>query len=343
MQQDQTIKRKSQHLDIALNENVESGLTTGFESFHFKHCALPEINFNEIDTTTTFLGKPIQAPLLISSMTGGTELAFKVNKHLATAAEKRGWVMAVGSTRAGVENQKVAHTFQIRKYAPSIPILTNLGAVQLNLGYGVEEARHSVEMVQADALILHLNGLQEVFQKEGDTDFSDLLKKIEKLCSDIEVPVGVKEVGWGIDGPTAQKLFNAGVSFVDVAGAGGTSWVQVEKYRLEDQVKREAAEAFVDWGIPTAICLQEAVAMNPDKTILASGGLRNGVDVAKALALGASLGGFGRSLLRGAFESSDAVQQVLGRIEFELRTAMFAIGAHTLDELKQTDRLISMI
>ena len=244
-----TKRRKSEHIDIALEKDVAgSGITTHFEQYRFIHHALPEIDFSEITLATQFLGKPLKAPFLISSMTGGTERGWEINRTLATIAEEKGWAMGLGSVRAAIEHPETAYTFYVRKYAPTIPILANLGAVQFNYGYGIDQCRQVVELTEADALLLHLNSMQEVFQPEGDTNFKNLLKKIETVCKKLEVPGRVKEVGWGICGETARQLVDVGVSFIDVAGAGGTSWSQVEKFRTQDLLRREAAEAFADWA-----------------------------------------------------------------------------------------------
>ncbi|WP_308638704.1 type 2 isopentenyl-diphosphate Delta-isomerase [Paenibacillus silvisoli] len=341
----QTARRKGEHIRICLEEQVQSvGTEPGFEHYRFRHQPLPEIAFEDIDTSSSFLGKRIAAPLLISSMTGGTPQTAAINERLAEAAQSRGWAMALGSMRAAIENDELASTFQVRKQAPSIPVIANLGAVQLNYGYGVEQCRRAVELAEADALVLHLNSLQEVFQPEGNTDFRGLLKRIAEVCGGLGIPVGVKEVGWGIDGEAALRLSEAGVSFIDVAGAGGTSWSQVEKYRSRDPLRAEAAAAFAGWGTPTAVCVREVRAALPDTAIIASGGLNTGVDAAKAIALGADLAGYGRTLLAGAAEQSAAgselVERQMERIEYELRTAMFGIGAATIRELGQTKRLL---
>src|SRR5690606_10029863 len=245
----------------------------------------PEIDFAEIDLSSSFLGKEVKTPFLISSMTGGTEEARRINEHLAHAAEQLGWSMGVGSVRAAIENSELFDTFHIRSVAPTIPLLANLGAVQLNYGYGAEECRRAVDRIEADGLVLHLNALQEVFQPGGNTNFKHLLEKIEKVCKALTIPVGIKEVGWGIDGATARRLLEVGVSFIDVAGAGGTSWSEVEKHRSSDVIRRRAADAFADWGIPTAECVRSVRQSAPEATIVASGGVASGVDAAKALAL----------------------------------------------------------
>lgn len=337
-----TTKRKGEHIRICLQEQVaNTGTGPGFDGYRFRHNALPEISFAEIDLSTRFAGKKLAAPLLISSMTGGTEETFLINARLAEAAEARGWAMGLGSMRAAIENAELARTFQVRRIAPNIPIIANLGAVQLNYGYGVEQCRRAVDLAEADALVLHLNSMQEVFQPEGDIDFRGLLPSIAEVCRRLDVPVGIKEVGWGIDAQTASALYEAGIAFVDVAGAGGTSWSQVEKYRARDELRAAAAEAFADWGTPTAQCVRDIRAALPASTIIASGGMANGVDAAKAIALGADVAGYGRALLPDAAEpvAPDALERRMEQIEFELRAAMFGIGAATIGELRQTERL----
>ncbi|WNQ10017.1 type 2 isopentenyl-diphosphate Delta-isomerase [Paenibacillus aurantius] len=336
-----TERRKNEHIGICLNETVEgTGITTGLEEYRFLHNALPELDFAAVSLEAEFLGRKLKAPLLVSSMTGGTTEGGAINRRLAEAAERHGWAMGLGSVRAAIENPAAAETFRVRDAAPSIPLLANLGAVQLNYGVSVEDCRRVIERVDADGLILHLNSLQEVFQPEGDVNFAGLLPKIERLARELSVPVGVKEVGWGIDGGTARRLFDAGVSFVDVAGAGGTSWSQVEKHRSRDDVLRAAADAFAGWGTPTAECLRRVCEAAPDGTVVASGGLATGVDAAKALALGASLAGFGRSLLAPAVDSAERLDALFARITLELRAAMFGIGARDVTALRATDRLV---
>ncbi|CAM2928232.1 type 2 isopentenyl-diphosphate Delta-isomerase [Paenibacillus sediminis] len=338
-----TVDRKSEHVRLALEEQVAGeGITTGFEMYRFRHSALPELDFNEIRLDTTFLGRTVRTPLLISSMTGGSRETGRINERLAIAAEHCGWAMGVGSIRAAVERKELAYTFDVRKFAPTIPVIANLGLVQFNYGFGIEDARAAIEIAGADALVLHLNGIQEIFQPEGNTDFSGLLSRLEQLCSQLTVPVGVKEVGWGIDGETAQKLLSAGASFIDVAGAGGTSWSQVEKFRNNDEIRRQAAEAFADWGIPTAECIKEVRAVVPHSTVIGSGGLRTGVDAAKALVLGANLAGYGRAVLGAAVDSVEKLEAVLERVKLELRIAMFGIGAADIDALRTTNRLLRL-
>src|SRR5699024_3146359 len=333
-------KRKTEHIRLCLNDNVEGvNKSTGLEGISFIHNALPEINFNDVNLETSFLNKSIQAPFLVSSMTGGSKLAADINQNLARAAEEKGWVIALGSTRALLESDAHQESFLIRKQAPTVPLIANLGAVQLNYGYGAEEAQRIVDMTEADSLVLHFNSLQEVFQDEGDLNFDTLLPKIEALCKQVNVPVGAKEVGFGIDGPVAKKLYDVGVSYIDVAGAGGTSWSQVEKLRSEDPMRKAAAEAFNNWGNPTKDCLVSVKSLLDNVPLVASGGMKTGVDAAKALTIGADVVGFARQLLQAATESTEAVIKQMDQIEFELKTTMFGIGAKFLDELKNTKRV----
>lgn len=338
----QTARRKGEHIRICLQEEVGGvGVTSGFERYRFRHNALPELRFDSISLETGFLGKTIKTPLLVSSMTGGTDEASAINVRLAEAAEARGWAIGLGSMRAAIENEALAASFRVRHVAPTVPVIANLGAVQLGLGYGAEQCRRAVELAEADALVLHLNGMQELFQPEGDTDFSGLLHRIYDVCRQSDVPVGVKEVGWGIDAETAARLSDAGVAFIDVAGAGGTSWSQVEKFRTADRMRRAAAEAFAGWGIPTAECVRDVRQRVPETFLIASGGLSNGVEAAKAIALGANAAGFGRALLSQAALAGggEGLLSQFEQIEFELRAAMFGIGAATIAELAATARI----
>jgi isopentenyl-diphosphate delta-isomerase len=283
----------------------------------------------------TFLGKPMQAPLLISSMTGGAEATMRINLALAEAAEHLGLAMGVGSQRAAVADPGLAYTYQVRQVAPSIPLLANLGAVQLNYSFGVDECRRAVEMLEADALILHLNPLQEAVQPEGDGNFKGLLARIEQVCRALPVPVIAKEVGNGISGADARRLYNAGVRIIDVAGAGGTSWSEVERFRHTSERGAEVAGAFAGWGIATTEAIREVRAILPDVTIIGSGGVRSGVDMAIALALGANLAGTARPALAPAVHErgAEAVIEHLNGFLRELRVAMFCTGCADLAAL----------
>jgi len=336
----QTEGRKIDHIRIVLGEDVAAkGVSTGFGAYRLPHTALPELDLAEVDTRTTFLGKPISAPLLISSMTGGASVAERINLALAEAAEHLGLPMGVGSQRAAVVDPRLAPTYQVRRVAPRIPLLANLGAVQLNYGFGVDQCRRAVEMIEADALILHLNPLQEAVQPEGNTNFKGLLGKIEHLCRTLEVPVVVKEVGNGIGARDAQRLYACGVRIIDVAGAGGTSWSEVERYRQPDEQGRRVAGAFADWGLPTTECIRAVRAALPEVTIIGSGGVRSGVDVAKAIALGADLAGTAKPALASAIDERGAEAVVEGLTAFirELRVAMFCSGCATLADLRKLE------
>ena len=332
----QTSKRKNDHLQINLEENVSSGITTGLENYYFEHQALPEINLREIDLKTSVLGKTIDAPIFISSMTGGSSETKNINRNLAIAANELNIPMGVGSQRAAIEDGNLENTFKVRDYAPNIPLFANLGAVQLNYGYGLNECQRAVDMINADALILHLNPLQEALQPEGDTDFSSLLPKIEKIAAKLSVPIIAKEVGWGISAETAEHLFNARVKFIDVAGAGGTSWSQIEKFRSEDQMQKEIADLFIDSGIPTSESIRAIKESNIPVSIFASGGLRTGLDAAKCMALGADICGFAGEILKSAVKSEEETINHLIKIKKEIQLTMFVIGSKNISELKNT-------
>lgn len=301
---------------------------------------MPEINLDEVTTACSFLGHSLAAPLLISSMTGGTAAAAEINERLARVAQEFGLALALGSFRAAVENESLAATFRVRQWAPDVLLMCNLGAVQLNYGYGREECMRAIEMTEADALVLHLNPLQEAFQREGNTRFAGLLQKIETLVRALPVPIVVKEVGWGISGDVARQLVECGVAAIDVAGAGGTSWGEIESQRMQpDDPLRKAAEDFRDWGIPTAEAIRQVRAACPDVPLIGSGGVRSGIDLAKALALGADIGGIALPFLKAAAVSEDALRNEVARVLYGLRLAMFCIGARDIPALRSTDRL----
>lgn len=328
--------RKIDHIRINLEEDVRSTLTTGFDAYRFVHEALPEIDLDDVQLSQDLFGKRVQAPILISSMTGGTDEAERINRTLAEAAQATGIVMGVGSQRAALEQGDTARTFRVRQYAPDILLFANLGAVQLNYGYSVEHCRRAVDMIEADALILHLNPLQEAVQPEGDTRFSGLAKRIAAVCRALPVPVIVKEVGWGISERSARLLSEAGVAAIDVAGAGGTSWSQVEKYRIADERLARVASAFRNWGIPTAESIQMVRKAAPGMIIFSSGGLRDGIDIAKSIALGARLGGMAGLFLKAAVRSLDETVAAIHEIRRELQICMFAAGAADLQQLQAT-------
>jgi isopentenyl-diphosphate delta-isomerase len=329
--------RKEEHLRICLEQDVQSPvLTTGLEEYSFSHCALPEMALDDTDLAVSFLGKHLSAPLMISAMTGGMATAGRINFHLAEAAQTLGLPMAVGSQRPAIEDPETSWTYQVRQSAPDVLLMANLGAVQLNYGYGIEQCQQAVDMIRADALVLHLNPLQECVQPDGNTDFSGLLAKIEGICKALDVPVVVKEVGWGISKESAGHLAEAGVAVLDVAGAGGTCWSEVERHRLDQTGPRTVASDFAEWGIPTSDAILNALHGAPDVPVIASGGIRTGIHVAKCLALGASIVGLARPLLQPALLSADAVLETLSVIVEELRIAMFCTGTRDIQSLRST-------
>lgn len=341
-------QRKADHIRINLEENVAfPSLTTGLEQYRFVHQALPELNLSEVDTRVEVFGKRLAAPILVSSMTGGTEQARQINRTLAAAADQQGLAMGLGSQRAGIERPETVATFRVRDVAPNLLLFANLGAVQLNYTYTVDQCRRVVDMVDADALILHLNPLQEVLQAEGDLNWRGLLAKIEAVCRRLEKPVIAKEVGWGISEQAARWLIEAGIRAIDVAGAGGTSWSQVEMHRAPNERLRRLAAAFGDWGIPTAESLVVARRVRdelrqPDVALFASGGIRTGQEIAKCVALGADLVGLASPFLKRAVESVDAVSEEMELLSDELRIVMFCSGASDVKQLRQAGVLVKM-
>ena len=335
-----TQTRKADHLRICLEDDVQfHNLTNGLDKYRFDHSCLPELNLSEVDLSTKFLDKKLNAPILISSMTGGTEQAKTINSRLAVAAQKYGLAMGVGSQRIAVENPDVAHTFAVRSLAPDAILFANLGAVQLNYTYGVEQCLRVVDILKADALILHLNPLQECIQPNGDTKFKGLLAKIKQLCQQIDVPVIAKEVGNGISVGMATKLIDAGIDVIDVAGAGGTSWAKVESERAENNLQRRLGRTFADWGISTADCIVQIREQYPDLPLIASGGLRDGMEVSKAIALGADLAGLAFPFLQAASESAAALDELIELLIAEIKTVLFCTGNANLSELKRSPSL----
>jgi isopentenyl-diphosphate Delta-isomerase len=335
-----TSTRKADHLRINLEEDVAAkGVGAGFDAYRFMHCALPEIDLADVSTATEVLGWRLESPLFISCMTGGTDAAQRINMVLAETANELGIALGLGSARVLLERPEALPSFAIRDFAPAVPLFANLGAVQLNLGVTATDCARLVDMLGADALVLHLNALQEALQPEGDTGFGGLLARIEEVAAALEVPVVVKEVGWGISADLVTALLGAGVAAVDVAGAGGTSWSEVERHRLSGPAARTAA-AFAGWGIPTAVALTQARAAAPDGVIFASGGVRGGLDVAIAAALGADLVGVAGPFLRAADAGTEACLD-LGREWMDvLRIAMFCTGSRDLAALRSGARLV---
>lgn len=329
--------RKNDHLDIVLDSR-RTPVPTGdqFARYQFEHCALPELHLDAIDLSARFLGRTLQAPLLISSMTGGAARAKYINHHLAEAAQALGIALAIGSQRVAVESG-IDHglTGELRTLAPDVPLLANIGAAQLADGSTMDWARRAVDMIGADALIIHLNPLQEAVQGGGDRDWRRVLDAIGALVQRCQVPVVVKEVGAGISASVAQSLVEVGVSVIDVAGAGGTSWALVEAERAASEADRQVAMAFVDWGIPTTQAIVQARRALPTTPLIASGGIRNGVDAAKAIRLGADLVGQAAAVLQSATQSTEAVIAHFDVLVRQLRIACFCTGSANLAALRR--------
>ncbi|HEY71305.1 MAG TPA: type 2 isopentenyl-diphosphate Delta-isomerase [Anaerolineae bacterium] len=330
-----TSRRKADHIQVTLEKDVHSGLKTGLDGFLFEHTALPELDLHAIETDLEFLGKKLRAPILISSMTGGTAAAAKINRILAEAAQEAGVALGLGSQRVALEQPELTFSFQVRDLAPDILLMANLGAVQLNYGLDVAACKQVVEVIEADALILHLNPLQEALQPEGNVNFSNLLNKIEAVCTHLEVPVIVKEVGWGLSTAVAKQLADVGVTAFDVAGAGGTSWAKVEMHRAKNERQANLAAAFVHWGIPTADALIQIRKALPGVPLIASGGIRTGIDIAKCITLGADMTGVALPFLQQAVQSKQAVSETLESMIDVLRTCMFATGSANCNALKR--------
>lgn len=335
--------RKRDHIRICIDEDVEfKNKTTWLEWVELVHNPLPEIDLDEVSVEARFLGRTFGSPVMIEAMTGGTREAYRINMNLARAASELGIPLGLGSQRAALLEPSLAETYRVaRDVAPDIFLIGNVGGVQL-AKEGVELAEKAVEMVDADALAIHLNSLQERVQVGGEANFKGVLRAIERAVDRLSVPVIVKEVGCGISGSVAKKLESAGVKAIDVAGAGGTNWTLVEKIRAEEagEIERaRLAEVFQDWGIPTAASIIEVVS-NVRIEVVSSGGIRTGLDVAKSLALGAAFTGIARPLLKPAMESEQAVLKHLRALIEELKTAMYLLGARSIPELKKVEKVL---
>jgi isopentenyl-diphosphate delta-isomerase len=334
-----TSSRKDAHLTICLDDEIElrSDDGNGFASYRFDHDAIPEIAKRDISLETTFLGRKLSAPLIVGAMTGGTERAAEVNRRLALVAARCGIGMALGSQRRMLEDARARASYAVRDHAPDLPLLVgNIGAVQLNYGVGIEQITRLLRDVACDALNFHLNPLQEAIQPEGDTDFSGLLAKIGAAARQVSVPVLVKEVGAGISETTARKLATLPLAGVETAGTGGTSWSRIESRRAhKGGLQQTTGELFARWGIPTAesvvVCRR---LLPPSMALVASGGIRNGIEAAKALALGADVVAFALPMLRAVSESIDAGIEMIERVKEELRTAMFLTGARRIEDMR---------
>lgn len=336
---EETSDRKLDHINICLEEEIEGRYKTpGFEDIDFLHNAVPDTDLDGVDLGTSLFGKELKAPITICPMTGGHERGKEINKTLAGAAQELGLAMGVGSQRAAIESPDLAETYQVREVAPDILLFGNLGVAQIRQEYGVEEAEEAIEIIDADVLGLHLNPLQESIQPEGDTDFRGVLAGISALTSKLEESVYVKETGGGISGNIAVELVEAGAEAIDVSGAGGTSWAAVETLREES--RSDLGGVFWDWGIPTSVSTAE-VAGSVGVPVISSGGIRTGLDAAKAIALGADLVGVGLPLFRSSTRGKEKVLNWLEEFIRELKTAMFLTGCSSLEELRDVPLVIS--
>ncbi|PWJ87464.1 isopentenyl-diphosphate delta-isomerase [Mesorhizobium loti] len=329
-------RRKDDHLDIVLDRRTAPAtVAAGWEYIRFEHCALPELDLTQIDLRASLLGKTMRAPLLISSMTGGVPRAEAINRHLSEAAQALGIAMCVGSQRVSLQSRNSQGlTRALRRMAPDIPLLANIGAAQLREADGLDLARRAVDALEADGLIVHLNALQEAVQPEGDRDWRGVLAQIARAARSVDVPIVAKEVGSGLSASVACALVKAGVAVIDVAGAGGTSWAAVEGERARD-ADRAVAMAFADWGIPTPASVQAVRRALPTVKLIASGGIRDGVDVAKAIRLGADIAGQAAGVLRAATVSTEAVVAHFEIVIRQLAVACFCTGSADLAALRQ--------
>ncbi len=333
---------KAHHIDACLTTAVEYAKSAGFDRLEFVNQALPELSLDAIDLSTSLVGKSMRAPLMVAPMTGGIERAAIINRRLAAAAEHFGLAMGVGSQRVGIEHAGAAVTFKVRDVAPTIPLFANFGIGQLAKGWGADEARRAVSMIGADALFLHMNPIQEAAQG-GDVDFSGLAKKIELICTALRaegIPVFAREVGFGVSADAARRLVDAGIAGIDCAGAGGTSWAKVEGICAKTERRRKMGLAFGEWGIPTVDAIRAVRSVSRDLPLVATGGLRSGLDLAKALALGADVGAMARPMLVAGDQGEDFLHAFITDTLDELRVAMFGIGAGNLEALRFTPHLV---
>ncbi len=342
---EETGKRKVDHIRICLDEKAQANkATSGFEDIQLVHRALPEIDKAKINLSTTFLGKKFSAPIIVGAMTGGTQQAIKINTSIAEAVEKLGLGMGLGSQRAAIEDSALEKTYRVaREKAPHAFLIANVGGVQLVHGYGVKEVKKIVEMIDADAVAVHLNALQEAVQPEGQTNFKGVLSKIAEITAAIDVPVIVKETGAGISAEDAKALTKIGVKAIDIGGVGGTSFAAVEYYRSTPKsggVQHFLGEALWDWGIPTAVSLIET-AQTVKVPLIASGGVRSGTDIAKALALNANLASIVQPILQTAVKGTEETEQKLRCLIEELRNVMFLVGVEKISDLGKTPVVIT--
>ncbi|MBS1263511.1 MAG: Isopentenyl-diphosphate delta-isomerase [Methanonatronarchaeales archaeon] len=329
-------ERKLEHIEICLRDEVEARASTGFEDVRLVHEALPELDMSDVDPSWSFLNHELSMPLVIAAMTGGHERAEAINRNLARAAQSVGVALGIGSQRAGLEETDLVSTYSVvREEAPDVLRIANVGGAQLAEDYGIDEAERAVDMIGAGGLAVHLNFTQEAVQPEGDTAAAGLLEGLEELCSGLSVPVLVKETGAGISRETAGRLVEAGVEAIDVSGLGGTSWSAVELHRVrgrDEETGTHLGEVFREWGIPTVQSIVECSGSGAE--VMASGGVRSGLDAAKSLALGSDVAGAALPFLGPASRGGEDVERTLQRWGSGLRAAMFLTGSGDVDELK---------
>jgi len=331
-------RRKDHHIDLCLTENVETNvLSTGLDGYTLEYDALPEMALEDVALSTTVLGRRLRAPIIVGAMTGGTERARSINTCLARAAARVGVGMGLGSQRAMIQQPHTANSFSVRDQAPELPLLIgNVGAVQLNHGVSAEDIQHAVDAVGADALTFHLNPLQEAIQPEGDTNFSALRDRLVDAVNALNVPCLVKEVGAGISDKTARKLATIPLAGVETAGVGGTSWARIESHRAPDNSAQEhTGQALAGFGIPTAQSIRACRRAFEERLVIGSGGIRTGMDMVVALAMGADVVALARPLLEASQDGEDAVVNVLEKLIYELRVICFCTGSRTLDALRE--------
>ena len=333
-------QRKEEHIQHILSQPDAYRNDNYFDKIKLINRALPEINLTDIDISTNFLGKKLSFPLIISPMTGGASKALEsINQNIAKAAQATGVAMSVGSQRIMIENTQAEKSFDLREYAPSIPLIANLGAVQLNYGFKKEDCMQAINIMKAEALYLHLNPLQEALQKEGNTNFSGLIDKIQTMSATLKVPIIIKEIGCGISVQDAQMLKQAGIKYIDVAGRGGTSFAYIEGLRSQNSI----GETFKDFGIPTAKAVFDIARHIDNVGLIASGGIQNGLDMVKAIILGADLCAIAKPLLEAAVKSESAIIDKILQLQKEFQVAMFVLGQSNFKDLKGNLQLIQNI
>ena len=328
-------QRKADHINLALQAEHQGALSAGFDRIQFEHNALPELLVSEVDCSAIFLNQYCSAPLIIGAMTGGCEHGESINRHLAEAAEQAQIPMAVGSQRAALQDGRAQ---DVRRWAPKAILLGNLGGTQLQQ-HGVELAQRAVDSIEANAMIIHLNPLQELVQPDGDRDWRGVLAAIEECCATLSVPVIIKEVGSGIGPSSAQRLIDVGVSWIEIAGRGGTSWASIESARIQQTREQQIAAPFIDWGMDTAQLIPQVRSQSSQLGLIASGGLRDGLDIARSLRLGANMSAMAQPFLQPALESTDAVIEKIEIFREQLRWAMFLTGSANLKRLQSAPLL----